>query len=80
MELDILYGRVLNLRIPFMLDVYSVVFSMVVITISSCIILYNGFYMDREMFYDRFCKMVLLFVLSILFLVIIPNLLGLIIG
>lgn len=80
LELDILSGRVLNIRIPFMLDVYRVVFGMVVITISSCVIIYNGYYIDSEVFYDRFCKIVLLFVISILFLVIIPNFLGLIIG
>ena len=80
MELEIISGRVLNIRIPFMLDVYRVVFGIVVITISSCVMLYNGYYIDGEVFYDRFCKLVLLFVLSILFLVIIPNFLGLMIG
>nr|YP_006576378.1 NADH dehydrogenase subunit 5 [Iridona iridescens]AEV94272.1 NADH dehydrogenase subunit 5 [Iridona iridescens] len=79
-ELEVMSGTVLNMNIPMMLDIYSVVFGMVVITISSCIMLYNGFYMDGELFYDRFCKLVLLFVLSMLFLVVIPNFLGLMIG
>lgn len=79
-ELDLLLGIVLDVVIPFMVDRYRVVFSLVVIIISSCVILYNGFYMDGEVFYNRFCKLVFLFVLSILFLVIIPNFLGLIVG
>lgn len=79
-ELDILGSGVLNMRIPFIFDVYRVLFSMVVITISRCVILYNGFYIDGEVFYNRFCKLVLLFVISILLLVIIPNFLGLILG
>ena len=80
LELEAISGSALNIRVPFMLDTYSVVFGVVVLTISSCIILYNGFYIDSEVFYNRFCKLVVLFVLSILFLVIIPNFLGLIIG
>lgn len=79
-ELEALLGGLININVPFVMDSYSVIFGIVVITISRCIILYNGFYIDRELFYDRFCKLVLLFVLSILFLVIIPNLLGLIVG
>ncbi len=79
-ELDILTSGVLNISIPFILDVYSVLFSLVVIIISRCVILYNGFYIDAEQYYNRFSKLVLLFVISILFLVIIPNFLGLILG
>lgn len=80
MELDILGGRVLNLNIPLILDIYSVVFRIVVVLISGCVMFYNGFYIDREEFYNRFCKLVLLFVISMLFLVVIPNFLGLMIG
>lgn len=80
LDIEILGSGVLNINIPFILDIYRVVFGMVVIIISSCVILYNGFYIDGELFYDRFCKLVLLFVLSILFLVLIPNYLGLIVG
>ena len=79
-ELDIIGGSILHISVPFILDCYSVVFSFVVVLISICVIYYNGFYIDGEDFYNRFCKLVLLFVLSILFLVIIPNFLGLIIG
>lgn len=79
-ELDILTSGVLNISIPFILDVYSVLFRLVVIIISRCVILYNGFYMDAEQYYNRFSKLVLLFVISILFLVMIPNFLGLILG
>nr|AJC10832.1 NADH deshydrogenase subunit 5 [Macoma balthica]AJC10845.1 NADH deshydrogenase subunit 5 [Macoma balthica] len=79
-ELDMLTSGVLNISIPFMLDVYSVLFSLVVIMISSCVMLYNGFYMDAEQYYNRFSKLVLLFVISMLFLVMIPNFLGLMLG
>lgn len=79
-ELDLLSSSVLNLNIPFVVDIYRLLFCLIVLIISRRVIFYNGFYIDREMFYRRFCKIVLLFVLSILFLVFIPNLLGLIIG
>lgn len=79
-ELDLLGSRVLNINIPFVVDVYRLLFCLIVLIISRSVMLYNGFYIDREVFYRRFCKLVLLFVLSILFLVFIPNLLGLIIG
>ena len=79
-ELDVIGGEILQLRVPFIFDSYRVVFSFVVVLISMCVIYYNGFYIDGEQFYNRFCKLVLLFVLSILFLVMIPNFLGLIIG
>lgn len=79
-ELDLLLRSVLNLNIPFILDLFSVIFRGAVIVISGCVIYYNGFYIDREIYYNRFCKLVLLFVLSIFFLIIIPNLLGLMVG
>nr|YP_006576390.1 NADH dehydrogenase subunit 5 [Hiatula diphos]AEV94284.1 NADH dehydrogenase subunit 5 [Hiatula diphos] len=79
-EVDLLCGELLNMSVPFVLDTYSVMFSFVVLLISSSVMLYNGFYMDGEVFYNRFCKLVLLFVLSMLFLVFIPSLLGLMVG
>jgi NADH:ubiquinone oxidoreductase subunit 5 (subunit L)/multisubunit Na+/H+ antiporter MnhA subunit len=80
MELDILRRGTLHLYIPFVIDRYRVIFSFVVLIISSSVLYYNGFYIDGEVFFNRFSKLVLLFVLSILFLVFIPNLLGLIVG
>lgn len=80
MEVDILSRGTLHLYIPILVDVYSIVFRVVVLIISRRVIYYNGFYMDGEVYYNRFRKLVLLFVLSILFLVFIPNLLGLIVG
>nr|YP_006576414.1 NADH dehydrogenase subunit 5 [Semele scabra]AEV94308.1 NADH dehydrogenase subunit 5 [Semele scabra] len=75
-----IFGGLMSLSVPFMLDLYSCLFSIVVVLISSSVMLYNGFYMDGEVFYSRFCKLVLLFVLSMLLLVFIPNLLGLMLG
>nr|YP_006576438.1 NADH dehydrogenase subunit 5 [Solecurtus divaricatus]AEV94332.1 NADH dehydrogenase subunit 5 [Solecurtus divaricatus] len=79
-EIELLCSGALSLNIPFVLDGYSVMFSFVVLLISSSVMLYNGFYMDSELFYSRFCKLVLLFVASMLFLVYIPSLLGLMVG
>ena len=66
-ELDLLSRGALDVTIPLMVDVYRVVFRLVVVLISGCVMFYNGFYMDGEVYYDRFCKLVFLFVLSILF-------------
>nr|AQZ26103.1 NADH dehydrogenase subunit 5 [Semelidae sp. STW-2017] len=79
-EFDMLNCSVMNLNIPIMLDIYSILFTIVVITISGCVMFYNGFYMDGEIYYNRFCKLVMLFVLSMIFLILIPNLLGLMVG
>lgn len=79
-ELDLLNVGVLNLNIPIIVDSYRLLFCCIVLIISSRVMFYNGFYIDRETYYSRFCKLVLLFVLSILFLVFIPNLLGLMVG
>ena len=79
-EMELLCGDVLNVRVPFILDIYGAVFCLVVLIISGCVMFYNGFYIDHEQYYNRFCKLVILFVISILFLVLIPNLLGLMVG
>nr|YP_006576402.1 NADH dehydrogenase subunit 5 [Nuttallia olivacea]AEV94296.1 NADH dehydrogenase subunit 5 [Nuttallia olivacea] len=79
-EFEVLRGTPLLVSVPIMMDTLSMSFCCVVLLISSCVMLYSGFYMSDEQYYNRFCKLVLLFVASMLALTLIPNLIGLMIG
>ena len=67
-------------RFPVVLDWRGVMFSSAVILISASVIIFSSFYIDHEIFHSRFVFLVILFVLSINFLIFIPRLFGLMIG
>jgi len=66
--------------LTFVVDLYGVLFSCVVLFISSNVLVFSHSYMRGDLFIGRFIYMVLLFVLSMNFLVFIPNLIALLIG
>nr|YP_010287128.1 NADH dehydrogenase subunit 5 [Ixodes granulatus]UKT61194.1 NADH dehydrogenase subunit 5 [Ixodes granulatus] len=72
----------LSLEIKFyiLLDWVSVSFMFVVLFISSMVIIYSHEYMKEEKEKNYFCYMVLLFVLSMLLLVVSPNMVMIILG
>jgi NADH-ubiquinone oxidoreductase chain 5 len=51
-----------------------------VITISSMVLIYRTFYIHGDKFFVRFILMVYLFVLSIVFLILSPNLIRILLG
>jgi NADH-ubiquinone oxidoreductase chain 5 len=64
----------------FILDFYSILFSIVVLLISSMIFFYSKYYIDEDKNQLGFGLLLTLFVLSILFLIFSPNLVMLLLG
>nr|QJW33596.1 NADH dehydrogenase subunit 5 [Arge aurora] len=63
-----------------LLDWMSMMFMGVVMFISSLVILYSKSYMMNDLFMNRFIYLILLFVLSMLLLIISPNLISILLG
>nr|QIZ12608.1 NADH dehydrogenase subunit 5 [Hemiarthrum setulosum] len=69
-----------TLSIPIIMDWTSLMFSAVVCFISSCVMMFSSSYMKADVFVTRFIWIVMLFVLSMNFLIFIPNLASLLLG
>nr|YP_010374286.1 NADH dehydrogenase subunit 5 [Tholosanus proximus]QVD38908.1 NADH dehydrogenase subunit 5 [Tholosanus proximus] len=61
-------------------DWMSLFFMGSVLLISSMVVLYSSSYMDSDLFKIRFLYIVLMFVLSMMFLIMIPNLISILLG
>lgn len=72
-------GRV---RIVFrvLVDYIRLVFIGTVIVIGGRVLIYTRWYISDELYYKRFVSLVLLFILSIVLMILIPNLIGILIG
>ena len=70
----------INFRFPVVLDELSLLFSVVVLIISFFVMLFSTCYIRHELYLSRFIWLVMLFVVSINFLVFVPNLVGVIVG
>nr|QLD96954.1 NADH dehydrogenase subunit 5 [Amblyomma hebraeum] len=70
----------LDVKFYFLIDWISTLFSSVVMFISGMVILYSHDYMKEDKNKNSFCWIVLLFVLSMIFLIIMPNMFMLILG
>nr|YP_009773381.1 NADH dehydrogenase subunit 5 [Leptochiton nexus]QIZ12595.1 NADH dehydrogenase subunit 5 [Leptochiton nexus] len=62
------------------MDWISMSFSSIVCLISGCVMIFSSSYMQKEIFLSRFIWLVMLFVLSMNFLIFIPSLTGLLLG
>lgn len=69
-----------DMGFPVVLDCYRVVFSFVVVLISSMVLLFSTAYIDCEENLSRFVWLIVLFVASINFLVFTPRLLAVVLG
>nr|UJM44101.1 NADH dehydrogenase subunit 5 [Tridacna crocea] len=67
-------------ELVFCLDSYSVMFGAVVGVISGSVLIFSEFYMADEVFKNRFCGLILLFVGSMFVLLIADNMMALMIG
>nr|YP_010953293.1 NADH dehydrogenase subunit 5 [Psilochorema bidens]WMQ76542.1 NADH dehydrogenase subunit 5 [Psilochorema bidens] len=63
-----------------LLDWMSLIFMSFVTLISSMVILYSKFYMEKDLNMNRFILLVLLFVFSMILLIISPNLISILLG
>nr|YP_010222531.1 NADH dehydrogenase subunit 5 [Dalcantha dilatata]UCC45955.1 NADH dehydrogenase subunit 5 [Dalcantha dilatata] len=69
-----------SLMMTFLFDWMSLIFMGSVLFISSMVILYSSSYMSGDMYMYRFLNLVLLFILSMMFLIISPNLISILLG
>lgn len=69
-----------SFEIPILLDSYSLIFLFTVLLIASLIYLYSLGYMEIEKYFLRFHLLVLRFVISIVLLIISPNLVRILLG
>nr|YP_010350417.1 NADH dehydrogenase subunit 5 [Ixodes trichosuri]UOK09898.1 NADH dehydrogenase subunit 5 [Ixodes trichosuri] len=77
----ILYSLMnLEMKIYFLVDWISMLFLFVVLFVSSMVVIYSDSYMFMEMNKNYFCLMVLLFVLSMVLLILCPNVIMIILG
>nr|WQF69074.1 NADH dehydrogenase subunit 5 [Amblyomma nodosum] len=70
----------LDLKFYFLFDWISSIFSSIVMLISSMVILFSHSYMKEDKMKNSFCLVVLLFVLSMILLILMPNMLMIILG
>nr|YP_010317938.1 NADH dehydrogenase subunit 5 [Geukensia demissa]UJM44216.1 NADH dehydrogenase subunit 5 [Geukensia demissa] len=70
----------LYLSFNLMLDYISIIFVGAVLIISGSVIVYSNWYMYEEIYYNRFIILIYFFVLSMICLIMIPNLVTLMIG
>nr|YP_010261327.1 NADH dehydrogenase subunit 5 [Libellula quadrimaculata]UIB40234.1 NADH dehydrogenase subunit 5 [Libellula quadrimaculata] len=70
----------MNVVMTLLLDWMSLIFMGFVLFISSMVIFYSHNYMEGDPFISRFILLVLMFVLSMMFLIISPNLISILLG
>nr|UXO94121.1 NADH dehydrogenase subunit 5 [Dolichovespula lama] len=80
MEWVLLNFNSMKMEFVIYLDWVSFMFLSLVLMISSFVLIYSLKYMDGDKNINRFFMLLMLFVLSMLFLIICPNLMGLLIG
>lgn len=80
LEWRVLRFRSVELFIPLILDPHGLIFRSAVLFISGNVINFANFYIDGEVYIKRFILLVILFVISINFLIFIPHIIGLLLG
>nr|YP_009024628.1 NADH dehydrogenase subunit 5 [Lamproptera curius]AHN13397.1 NADH dehydrogenase subunit 5 [Lamproptera curius] len=80
LEWEIISFNSMNIVMSILLDWMSLLFMMFVSMISSSVIYYSSSYMKSELNLNRFIILVLLFVLSMLLLIISPNMISIFLG
>nr|AFI54806.1 NADH dehydrogenase subunit 5 [Eucorysses grandis] len=80
LDWEIMSINSVSIVMTFLLDWMSLIFLGCVLIISSMVIYYSSSYMMNDMFKVRFLYMVLLFILSMMLLIISPNLVSILLG
>nr|AWV84076.1 NADH dehydrogenase subunit 5 [Tettigades opaca] len=80
MEWNIMSINSCNMLMTLIFDFMSTMFLSTVMFISSMVILYSGEYMSKDKTINRFIYIVLMFVISMMMLIISPNMISIIIG
>nr|UJM44293.1 NADH dehydrogenase subunit 5 [Mytilopsis leucophaeata] len=79
-ELDFSSFSLFPFSVPIVLDFYSMIFSITVLTISSWVALFSIFYMSHDPYGSRFISVLMLFVAAMNALIFIPSILGMMLG
>uniref|UniRef100_UPI00315D9933 NADH dehydrogenase subunit 5 n=1 Tax=Libellula melli TaxID=3137713 RepID=UPI00315D9933 len=79
-EWEVVSLNSMNVVMTLLLDWMSLIFMGFVLFISSMVIFYSYNYMEGDPFISRFILLVLMFVLSMMFLIISPNLISILLG
>nr|YP_010393177.1 NADH dehydrogenase subunit 5 [Teredothyra matocotana]UPX89339.1 NADH dehydrogenase subunit 5 [Teredothyra matocotana] len=79
-EFDLSHTGALGFSLLFFVDWASVMFSLSVLFISGSVLVYCCFYMRGEVYPERFCWLVVLFVVSMNLFIYMPSLMGLMLG
>nr|UDF83724.1 NADH dehydrogenase subunit 5 [Vermiophis taishanensis] len=79
-EWEVVSLNSMSIVMTFLLDWMSFMFMSFVLLISSLVIYYSYEYMESEIYINRFIMLVLLFVLSMMLLIISPNLISILLG
>nr|WKU83780.1 NADH dehydrogenase subunit 5 [Aristosyrphus sp.] len=80
MEWEIVNFNSLNVVMTFLLDWMSLLFLSFVLLISSLVIFYSEEYMKSDKYINRFIMLIMLFVFSMMFLIVSPNLISILLG
>nr|UPL65940.1 NADH dehydrogenase subunit 5 [Dicyphus sp.] len=68
------------ISMSFLFDYMSIIFMSCVFMISSMVIFYSSYYMNSDLYKYRFLLLILLFVISMFFMIISPNLISILLG
>nr|YP_010946304.1 NADH dehydrogenase subunit 5 [Allacta bimaculata]WGO57022.1 NADH dehydrogenase subunit 5 [Allacta bimaculata] len=79
-EWEIIYFNSTVILMTLLFDWMSLIFMGFVMFISSVVILYSDYYMKGDLYMNRFIFLVLLFVISMIFLIISPNMVSILLG
>nr|YP_010363318.1 NADH dehydrogenase subunit 5 [Cladiucha magnoliae]UNY39794.1 NADH dehydrogenase subunit 5 [Cladiucha magnoliae] len=79
-EYNILYLNSSNIIMVVFLDWMSLIFLSVVFFISSFVIYYSKFYLEGDLMINRFIFLIIMFVLSMVLLIISPNMISILLG
>nr|QXI88776.1 NADH dehydrogenase subunit 5 [Ampittia virgata] len=80
MEWELISFNSINIVFSILFDWMSFMFMMFVSLISSSVVYYSGSYMSSELNLNRFIILVLLFILSMILLIISPNIISILLG
>ncbi len=80
LELDLRRFSLFPFSVPIVIDFFSIIFRITVLTISSWVALFTTFYIYNEPTRARFIMILILFVAAINLLIFVPRILGIILG
>lgn len=79
-EFTLLDWRRLRLSFPVIVDSISLSFRSIILFIRGSVVFFSNYYMEGEKYINRFSILILLFILSMNFLIFVPNLVTLLLG